>query len=261
MFLDKIWHTVSFLLMPLVVVYHAVCGSIFLNIEAEDAKGLEKLGNALLTPAHYLFAGKVAQPLEEGYVIKQKFDYQSYFFLKTVVASIASPLSLTMGSLVKGVAYFSAETRARHDRLKASLYRLVSHVEEYQKLGIQIEMPETVVLKRDSSDVEKETLCEMVALFKRYRIVYWLKEANASIQLGILPIDFENVRAALNKLNGKKYHVQDWSKRGSPQTRLRLYIKENRSFIDLFVETNLKVFPLKKAVLDGIEVLIPNARS
>ncbi len=263
------------------VAYHAVCGSIFLNIEAEDTKGMERLGNKLLTPVHYLFAGKIAQPVEGRYVIKQKFDYESYFFFKTVVASIALPLSVTVGSLVKGVAYFSAETRGRHELLKATLNQVVSHLEEYQKLGIKMSPIDSIEASRESSPdpdhlaIEKETLCEIIALFRRYQIPCWLKNevsqsacllggvkaTDRSVQLGILSLDFDNARSLLSRLDKKRYQIQDWSKRNSPKSHLRLYIKENREFIDLFAEANLKVFPLKKAVLDGIEVLVPNAGS
>jgi hypothetical protein len=98
----------------------------------------------------------------------------------------------------------------------------------------------------------------------------------------------------LQKLDPKKYQVQDWSNRGLPGSYIRVYIKENRNHIDIYHfsineqnktissilsneespfmveswkirERRFKVptpfdtvFPLKKASFDGIEVWVPN---
>lgn len=113
------------------------------------------------------------------------------------------------------------------------------------------------------------------------------------IDLAVLSNDFDNVKAALLELDPHLYVVQDWSGRELPKTYLKVYVKENHSLIDIyhfridaehkqlgtilsnenniFLPTSWKirekrytvpmpfdrVFPLKKALFEGIEVPVP----
>src|SRR5580692_7014406 len=62
--------------MPAVTCYHLLCSNVFLNTAAEDARGLEKIGDIALRPFRYLFVGNTAALIEEGkYDIRQHFDY------------------------------------------------------------------------------------------------------------------------------------------------------------------------------------------
>jgi hypothetical protein len=117
---------------------------------------------------------------------------------------------------------------------------------------------------------------------------------DADLDIAVLQPDFENVRKTLSQLDQKKYSVQDWSSRDRPNSYIKIYIRESRTLIDVYhfaiepetrelryilsLETNLffpewwkirerrftvpvafeTVFPLKKTLLDGIEVFIPN---
>ena len=117
---------------------------------------------------------------------------------------------------------------------------------------------------------------------------------DGDIDLAILSPDFHNAVAALSRLDPEKYQTQDWSNRSNPATYLRIYIKENRNHIDIyhfaidpatrhltsilsngespFMVESWKVherrftnptsydtvFPLKRAMFDGIEVTVPN---
>lgn len=114
------------------------------------------------------------------------------------------------------------------------------------------------------------------------------------IDIAVLSIDFDHVRRALLALDPKKYVVQDWSGRDKPNTYLKVYVKKSRSLIDLYHfgidpekqelftvlsnEWNIfltrawkirelrytipmpfsRVFPLKRALFEGIEVPVPN---
>lgn len=114
------------------------------------------------------------------------------------------------------------------------------------------------------------------------------------LDLAIIQTDFDNVMHALNQLDKKKYIAQDWSNRCFPKTYIRVYIKSNRNHIDIYTnaidsqsqtltnilsygESNFMaeswkirermfgkpvpfnvIFPLKKAVFDGVNVPVPN---
>lgn len=114
------------------------------------------------------------------------------------------------------------------------------------------------------------------------------------IDIALLLPDFENAKKALNRLDPQKYKVQDWSGRDFPNTFLKIYICETKDMIDIYfyeihpqektcsyifaMDKNIfffdwwkirerrftkpisfaKLFPLKKALFDGIEVFVPN---
>ncbi|HSX26679.1 MAG TPA: LicD family protein [Chlamydiales bacterium] len=117
---------------------------------------------------------------------------------------------------------------------------------------------------------------------------------DSDLDIAVLLPDFENVRRALFDLDPKKYIVQDWSTRECPKSYIKVFIRESGTLIDIYhfaidlqkkeiqyilsLDTNAffpewwkirerrftvpvafeTVFPLKKALFDGIEVFIPN---
>ena len=114
------------------------------------------------------------------------------------------------------------------------------------------------------------------------------------VDLAILQPDFSNVRQILQKLDPEKYMVQDWSSRDNTQCYLKVYVKGVNALIDIYhfavdeqqqtIRSILAneysiflpdswrirerrfiipspfstVFPLKKALFDGIEAYVPN---
>lgn len=114
------------------------------------------------------------------------------------------------------------------------------------------------------------------------------------IDIAILITDYENTRRALNKIDRTKYLVQDWSTRDIPKCFFKIYIRETGRFFDIYfydihpeirqisyifpLDTNIffpdwvkererrftvptsfeSVFPLKRALFDGVEVFVPN---
>ena len=114
------------------------------------------------------------------------------------------------------------------------------------------------------------------------------------MDLAILQDDFDNAERALRHLDSKRYRVQDWSGRDRPKSYLKIYDRETRALTDIYVfKINPKercirvilsnensifltenwkkrerryvvdtpfdmVFPLRKAMFDGIEVYVPN---
>ena len=117
---------------------------------------------------------------------------------------------------------------------------------------------------------------------------------DSDVDLSILVSDFENARRALNQLDPTQYVVQDWSGRDCPNTFFKIYLRKTRDFLDIdtyaidekkreiscifSLEGNLffpewfkirerrfsapigfsEVFPLQKALFDGVEVFIPH---
>ncbi len=113
------------------------------------------------------------------------------------------------------------------------------------------------------------------------------------IDIAVLLPDFQNVKNALHQLDPEKYVVQDWSGRARPESYLKVFIRESGGMIDLYHfaidpekkqihtlfsnEFNIfaprswkirekryntpmpytNVFPLKRAMFEGIEVPVP----
>lgn len=254
--------------LPLVAVYHLLCSNVFLNYAAQDAQSLERLGNYALAPFQYLFAGSVAIPYSGidgqepyGYATKLRFDYATHCFSRTAASLAALPLSLAIGSLLKGVAYLSPEVRDRHERLIASIATPIvrPNHEYYRAVGIPIgsweegEVLQAPVYARRPGDeevlrVEKQALLEIVRLLTAHKIPFWVDCGTClgvwrhrgvipwdnDIDLSVLEPDFDNVRRVLSTLDKGKYAVQDWSGRGKPGTYLKVYVKESRSLIDIY---------------------------
>ena len=53
--IDKALDIAIYIGMPAVTAYHLILGNLFLNTAAEDATGLEKMGNDALAPFQFLF--------------------------------------------------------------------------------------------------------------------------------------------------------------------------------------------------------------
>ena len=305
--------------LPIVTAYHHICNNVFLNTAASDAKGLEKAGNCMLAPVQFLLAGKVAIAEEGKYRLEQKFDYHRTLPLKSATAILSFPLSLPLGGVLKAAGYLSSETRHRHREIAKALTscEVRPNVDYYKSVGLAMnesqEWIEPPAYQRRPGEEqtlksEKELLKEIARIFKEKQIPFWLDCGtclgayryggvipwDGDIDLAVLAPDFENIMHALQELDPKKYHAQDWSNRCCPKTYIRIYIRENRNYIDLYhfgIDPKMKrvasilsyenssfmveswkvrerrctipsafetVFPLKKASFDGIEVYVPN---
>lgn len=114
------------------------------------------------------------------------------------------------------------------------------------------------------------------------------------VDIAVLLPDFDNVCRVLNQLDPKKYIVQDWSTRDFPKSYLKVFVRDSNRLVDVYFfkihpeigqleyilafehsmffpewwkirERRFKVpvaiesvFPLKKALFDGVEVNMPN---
>jgi hypothetical protein len=257
--------------VPLVYAYQLVCTDPFLSTEVSNASGLEYVANQVLTPVHYLFAGRVASPIDvrsdDGkvllqYKFSQKFQYHdSLFWLKTAGAIGALPMSLTAGVAMKAISFLSPETRSHYRAIRASEKSLYvnSQIEHYKQLGLPIgnlseaafiEPPKHVRRPGDENHLqaEKIALKEILQIFEKNNIMSWVDCGtcigayryggvipwDGDIDLAIIEDDHANAKRALNALDAEKYIVQDWSARSRPDTYLRVYIKETGGEIDLY---------------------------
>jgi len=323
--LDRIWDffvdTMMTLFMPLVCSYFTLSTDLFLNLSTRDASGLEWVGNTLLAPTQYLFAGREAiKNLDGSWEFAQRFNYKDAFLFKAAASIAALPASLVLGSAVKGLSFLNAATRLRFASLKAAWQSktVYSHAQIYQKMGLEIGNPSQAewfmpeIYQRRPGDerqlnTEKKALKDISALLNEAKIPWWVDCGTClgayryggvipwdeDIDIAVLLIDFENVRRLLNRLDQKQYLVQDWSTRDHPNSFIKVFIRESGTMIDIYhfavipetrelqfifsLETHLffpewfkirerrfkapvsfdAVFPLKKALLDGIEVFIP----
>ncbi len=321
---DRIWDflidTLIALFMPLVCSYYALSANVFLNVSARDAKGLEWVGNMLLTPVQYLLAGREAVPRDDGtWEFVQRFDYTHAFWFKASSSIFALPPSLVLGSAVKGLNLLNETARHRHVSLLETIRskEVHSNLAKYREIGLQIDnfaawLTPQGYQRRPGDEqvliVEKEALRDITALLNEARIPWWVDCGtclgayryggvipwDGDIDIAVLLPDFENVRHVLNRLDPKKYLVQDWSSREHLNSYVKVFIRKNKMLIDIYhfaihaetkelqyvlsLENNIffpewwkirerrfkapvafeTVFPLKKALFDGIEVFVPN---
>jgi phosphorylcholine metabolism protein LicD len=319
LFLDKLSNWAIYCGMPAVTVYHMVCSNAFLNVAADDAKGLEKAANICLAPVQYLLDGKVAVSSQGHYHLEPRFNYGDFTYQIAALSALSLPFTLPVGAALKGMSFFSQETRMRHVKILAAQNsrKVEPKIDYYRSLGIPIELdPEPLQIQQyqrrpgdeNCLKAEKALLGAIAALFKENQIPFWVDCGTCigayryggaipwdeDIDVAVLLPDFENVIHALNGLDKDKYDVQDWSNRCRPKTYIRVYIRENRNYIDIyhfqidpekrqvkyllsneicnFLVESWKirerrftvasayetVFPLKKANFDGIEVFVPN---
>ncbi len=308
------------LFIPLVCSYYTLSSNVFLNVSARDSKGLEWLGNILLTPVQYIFAGEEAIQMSDGcWEFAQKFDYENVFWLKTTMSLFAFPPSIVLGSAIKGLGFFDESIRMRHLSMVASLNSTEVKLNDckYREIGLQVgKLDEFLIhqghLRKTGDEkvfeVEKRALRDIARVFNEAGIFWWVDCGTClgayryggvipwdeDIDIAVLLPDFKNVRAALNRLDKDKYLVQNWSSRSHPNSYFKLYIRESATLIDIYhfeilpetkelryilsLEDHLffpewwkvrerrfkapvsfdAVFPLKKAMFDGVEVYVPN---
>jgi hypothetical protein len=316
---DKIATWIMFAGMPLVTWYHAFTENIFLNTAATDARGLEWVGNEILSPAQFLLGGKIAIQNGEKYSLELRFNYHNYLPWKSVASILSLPIALPIGSLIKGLSYFSPTTQDHHQKILAaqSSNEVVSNLPLYKVLGLPLS-DESVLLdppayqRRPGEEnhllEDKELLRDIAQILKENQIPFWLDVGSClgayryggvipwdiDCDVAILLPDFQNVRNALKKLDPTKYVAQDWSSRCHPKSHIRVYVYATRNHLDIYcfaIDPEKKtltwvfangdssfmteawkirerrfavpsayetVFPLKKALFDGIEVFVPN---
>ena len=260
--LKKFFTLTVFAGLPLVNMYHAFTGSVFWNMEIEGASGLEYVANKVLAPSRYLFAGQLATIDGDRVSIQQQYDYKESFGLKTAASMSALPISLTVGPLLKGVAFVERDVGRRHRKVAKWIKRnadVESHNAYYESIGLNTQSywdsdwAECENHARRPGDennmiADREALQEIAALLDREGILFWLDCGTClgayryggvipwdfDVDIAILQRDFKNVQTILRRLDPNKYVIQDWSGRDFPDSYLKVYVKESRSLIDIY---------------------------
>jgi hypothetical protein len=248
--------------IPIVSSFHAIRESFFLNTKVQNAHVLESIGDFLLAPSQYLFAGKeiILKNLETAdFEVMQTFQYKRMHWLKSLFSIAVLPMSETLGAAFKGLAYLSPEVRNRHKKIKKALKfsPIKSHLEMYSQKGLgNLHCEEFIPCqghKRPSlltkkQKVEIQALKEVAELLEANKIIYWIDCGSClgayryggiipwdwDIDISILLPDHENVKKILSNLDPEKYQIQDWSSYSHPNTFLKLYVKETKNFIDIY---------------------------
>lgn len=250
--------------MSMVSFYHSFSENTFFNMAFENAQGLEKVGNAFLSPVQYLCDGKLITYNEtsDTFTLKQRFNYETRKRIFSPLAFSTLPPGLFFGTVIKSLAYFSPETRERHKKLKAFLSStdVHSNIDYFQSFGIQVEDFRTAPYisppahQRRPGDEnnlidDKKALQEITKLLSEKGIPFWVDCGTClgayryggiipwdnDLDLAAIEEDFENIMHALQALDETKYVVQDWSNRCRPGTYIRVYIKSNRNHIDIYL--------------------------
>jgi hypothetical protein len=273
---DKLWDllvdSAYVFFVPLVCSYFALTSNIFLNTSCEEATGLEKLGNYLLVPCHYLFVGQTAKKDADGeWVFSNRFNYMDdRFVAKTVFSSIAVIPSFVVGVLLKTISLLTEGSRINHRTMYASCHSTKVELNKAlygsYEIGPQLEKEwfESEGLKRRPGDenimrIEKQAVSEIAGILNREKIPWWVDCGTClgayryggiipwdqDIDIAVFLHDFENVRSALNRLSPTKYIVQDWSTREHPKSYLKVYIRESGTQIDIY---HFKILPEKQQI-------------
>lgn len=245
--------------MPLVYAYQLFCGNIFLNTCHEDASGLEKIGNELLTPFHYIFVGsKVSSQGTE----KQIFHYRNGdFVIKTLVSTALLPVGVTLGTACKGLSYLSPITRSHHHDIVKSRAKtnFTPNEKLYKQWGIEVgnyltaeSLPPPEYQRRPGDELhmgaEQEAFKQVVELLTEAKIPFWVDCGtllgtqryggvipwDQDMDIGILQVDSKSVAKVLQKLDSSRFIIQDWASRDKPGTYLKVYIRETGRLIDIY---------------------------
>lgn len=252
--------------MKFVLAYQRIRHNNFVARRFADAKGVEAVGNFLLTPAHFLFAGRTITYVEKNksYNEKQTYDYTKCFWLKTVAAILTLPISLILGGIFKGISLLTKSVRNRNADWAANRFKIESHEKIYEEIGLKIteeEVKHQNVLKPTREELAKidpplafqhkalhEALQAISIALKGAQIPYWLDCGTAlgayrhggiipwdpDIDISVLDVDHMNVMNALQEmLDPKKYEVFDSSGLDKPNSFVRVYIKESDSYVDI----------------------------
>jgi len=319
---DSFVDVVIAIFLPIVCLYHAICGNIFLNVSVHNATGLEKAGDTILIPFQYLFAGKEAFQDEQGaWTLRQRFTYDEYLLPKSIASIAALPWSLAIGSTVKALSFCEVDARKHYACLvqHEASKEIQSNSDLYAEMGLPINASEEISWIRSENHLRKpgdelhlqkakEGLKAITKILTEANIPWWVDCGTLlgayryggvipwdnDIDVALLLPDFENARRAFNHLDPSLYVVQDWSGREFPQTFFKIYVKETGDLIDIYfydIDVEKKecsyifsfeksifffdwwkegerrfvkpiafdhIFPLKKAMFDGIEVFVPN---
>lgn len=126
-FIEKVMIPIG---LPLVSAYCSAREDVFLNTYDKEAKGLEAVGNWLLTPARYLLGGREITQLnlqDKSCEIAKEFtanDNTIAGILKTAFAIVNLLPTLLIGSILKGVTYLSEDARAKHQLIESCQKKL-----------------------------------------------------------------------------------------------------------------------------------------
>lgn len=317
------WAVLLYFGLPVVSLYHTVQQTPFISFSRVEATGIEKWADRLLIPVHYIVAGQsISQdPYGDGFHTEYKFDYNSHLTRNTCLSVLGFSLSCTTGYLLKAIAFTQEKTKREYQKINEFFASTEIHnnnqqyireglairdwdkLERISSLGYEKGKTNTVLMNKDF-----ELFREIIDIFKKEKIIFWLDCGSClgayryggaipwddDYDIAVLLPDFDNITHALQKLNKKKYQIQDWSSRLFPKSYIRVYHKETNNHIDIYhfsinvekaelqyilanefsdfmpefwkirerrfkVKTPIAtVFPLKKILFEGIEVTVPN---
>ena len=286
--LKKFFTLIVFAGLPIVNIYHQYTSSIFCNMEIAGAKGLERIANKILIPTHYCFAGRKVHIESDRCNIRQKFNYQKQFFLRTLSSIASLPVTLPVGYILKGIAMIDPKVRARHSAVRkwirhgnlpnpANYYEAVGINTRFYLQGDEIDCQNYKRRPEDQHVLseDKKALKAVVDILTKNRLVFWADCGTClgsyryggiipwdfDIDLAILEPDFDRVYYLLKRgLDSSKYVVQDWSGRDRPDTYLKVYCKKSHSLIDIFCfRVNEKRKVIRSVLSNELNIFLPES--
>ncbi len=255
----------GFIYVPVINAYLAGKDNVFFNTADQSANFLESSGNFLLTPVRYLFSGKDVKSIDANQVLEmsQTFDYckdsAGLEIFKTILAVLSLPVSLILGTALKGASYLAFPTsREMHKKIENEVFstKIEKNDDYYRQIGIpQLFSNELLAHENyparaptEKQRAQTQAVKDVADLLEQKQIPHWLDCGtllgarrhgqiipwDLDVDMGILANDFTNVLHALRGLDPQKYAIQDWSCCRVPKMFLRVLIKETNSYLDLY---------------------------
>lgn len=269
---DKCIDWVLYTGLPVVQAYHLLCGNLLFNAADEEAQGVERVADCVLTPVHYLLAAHKIHHENEEINFFPRFSYRDHFLVKTATSFVLLPLSTGAGVLLKAASLLSPETHKKHHAILERVKNLPLHsnTELYRSMGMKMQdytrapFIDPPAHERRPGDQEimkpeKEGLREIVSILRAHKIPFWVDCGTLlgayryggiipwdwDLDIAILAPDFDNAMKALSTLDPEKYAVQDWSGRECPKTYLKVYVKGTKTLIDIY---NFTIDPKERVI-------------
>ena len=178
--------------------------------------------------------------------------------IKTVLALLSLPISLILGSALKGISYISSSVREKQRAIEQEFQStaVVDNTEVYRQFGVG-EIFSNEILPHENYPApapsakqitQMNAVRDVAALLTENNIPHWMDYGtllgarrhgkiipwDTDVDLGILAIEFTNALNALRRLDPQKYEVQDWSCSRGPDMFIRVLIKEENCYLDIY---------------------------
>lgn len=240
------------------------------NVAGDETNCLQRMAEFFLTPLSYLVGGESIL-IENRKIVEVRPNHHyndSCVIIKTILAVIALPISLIIGSVLKGLSYLMCTSTRENYELISLYYHTNQKVDDNTNLYIEAGLlkagetgtglfsedfavtqglPQGPLVKREQQQAQVEAMQEVFKILRENDIPCWIDCGTClgfyrhgaiipwdmDVDLAILQVDFANTLRVLRNLP-ERYRIQDWSGTDRPGTLLRVHIRGTGALIDIY---------------------------